>query len=58
MLVKNEMIKDVITIHVNSPMPETGNRRDPIMVCASRPGRPKLISRSNRPIRKETKKTY
>jgi hypothetical protein len=42
MLVKNEMIKDVNTIHVNSLMLETGNRRDPIMVCASRPGRPKM----------------
>jgi hypothetical protein len=35
MLVKNKMIKDVIAIHVNSPVLETGNRRDPIMVCAS-----------------------
>ncbi len=35
MLVKNPMIKDVITINVNSPMLETGDRRDPIMVCAS-----------------------
>ncbi len=40
MLVKNPMIKNVITIDVNSPMLETGNRRDPIMVC---PGRPSLL---------------
>jgi hypothetical protein len=57
MLFKNRMIKDVITINFSSPMLETGNRRDPLMVHPSGPDRLKWISRWNRPSRKKTKKT-
>ena len=58
MLVKNPMIKNVITIDVNSPMLGSGNRRDPIMVCPGRPSLLKSIFSLNRPSRKKAKKTY
>ena len=44
MLVKNPMIKDAITIDVNSSILEAINRRDPIMEGPSRPGRLKWLS--------------
>ncbi len=44
MLVKDRMLKDVITIDVNSPMQEAINREGPIMGCPRRLGELKWIS--------------